>query len=181
MKTGEPLCRRTGLEMTVEPWLSEDLNEVFQGKHTWCFDEISCELVRSEAVLGYGDEWYKAPVYGLGEGSEARWKEIVEKSDAFTEKLGYRREGRVYRVLRNNPERVAVFCHCATGRLWTSYLLGMHPGLYWASFAFYTTGVTILDFGSQKEGTLTAPVCLCCDDLSHLYEASLQDESMVVL
>lgn len=176
-KTAEPTCRRLGLDMTIENWMSEDLNTGLSHKEAsgWCF-WIDDALAKSDETLAYGDRWYDAPAYADSVDPETRFREIMAASDDFTERLGYRREGRVYRVIRKNEEKVAAFCHMGTGLTWIAYMLGISPALFWSSFDISTSGVTILDFGRGEEGTISAPACLCHSDLSHMYEAGMSME-----
>ena len=167
-QTAAPLCARLGLEAAVEPWMSEDANERLCHKDGGWLFSVPYEEAKSDETLAYGDRWYEAPPYADSVDGEGRWKEIMQHSDELTEKLGYRREGKVYRVIRKNEERVAAFCHAGTGRLWTSYLLGISPAVFWTNFAFTNSGVTILEFNGE-EGTLTAPFCTSYSDMCHLY------------
>ena len=117
--------------MNIENWMSEDLNTGLSHRNGgWCF-WIPCEEAKSDETLSYGDRWYDAPAYADTVDGEKRFREITEASDDLTERLGYRREGRVYRVLRKNEEKVAAFCHMGTGLTWISYLLGLSPAVFW--------------------------------------------------
>ena len=97
---------------------------------------------------------------------------IEENGKAFLEGLGYRQENGVYRILRNNEEKVALFCHAAFARAWISRLLHIPIHIMWASFEYTHTGVTIIEFKNNENG-LTAPRCLSFCDLSHLYASGL--------
>ena len=175
-KTAEPTCRRLVLEMKIEDWLSENLNAALafnDGRREYWYTDEPVENVKNEETLSYGDNWYEAPVYVGLEDPKRRYEEIMRESDRLCEELGYKREGKVYRVLRKNEEKVAVFCHSCTGVTWTAYLLGISPALFGSCFDYDTTGVTKLDFGDKEAGEITAPFCGYFSDTSHKYEAKL--------
>jgi probable phosphoglycerate mutase len=102
----------------------------------------------------------------------------IEKNGyEFLERLGYKREGNNYRILRANEERVALFCHGAMGRAWIATLLGIPIRTMWPAFNYTHTGVTVLQFKNNENG-LTAPRCLVYSDMSHIY-ADLGTENML--
>jgi probable phosphoglycerate mutase len=86
----------------------------------------------------------------------------------FLERLGYKEEGGVYRILRRNEEKVALFCHAAFARAWLSVLLHIPIHIMWSSFDYAHTGVTVVEFKNNENG-ITAPRCLYYSDISHLY------------
>lgn len=110
-------------------------------------------------------------------GHKPKWYEnrcglIEQRGNDFLERMGYREENGVYRILRENNERVALFCHSVFARAWISVLLHIPLHIMWASYKYTHTGVTILEFKNNVNG-LTAPQCLCYSDMSHLYSAGL--------
>ena len=97
---------------------------------------------------------------------------IEENGKDFLERLGYREENGIYRILRPTEERVALFCHSVFARAWLSVLLHIPLHIMWASFVYTHTGVTVLNFKNYENG-FTAPRCLCYSDMSHLYAGGL--------
>ena len=97
---------------------------------------------------------------------------LEENGKDFLERLGYREENGIYRILRPNEEKVALFCHGAFSRAWLSILLHIPVHLMWSDFGYTHTGVTILHFKNNADG-FTAPKCLCYSDMSHLYAQRL--------
>ncbi len=88
------------------------------------------------------------------------------------EKLGYKREGMNYRVVRPNDDRVAVFCNQGFGTTWLSHLLQIPPVLYWSTFDMNHSSMTIIEFKNNPDG-ITAPICLAVSDTSHIYADGL--------
>ena len=100
------------------------------------------------------------------------YKRISDASDDFLERLGYRKENGIYKILKPNEDRVAVFCHQGFGITWLSYLLSLPFNTFGASFDLAHSSVTILQFENNADG-YTAPRCLCLSDVSHFYKHNL--------
>lgn len=173
-QTAQPTCELLHLTPQIEEWTSESL--AWQdlsiplgetGRRTWCF-QVQNTLYKTPEILALGDRWYEAEPFSLAPRAKEGYRRIQESSDEFTERLGYRREGMLYRAVRPNDQRVAVFCHQGFGTTWLSHLLAVPPPLFWASFDLNHSSVTILHFKNNPDG-LTAPVCINLSDVSHLY------------
>lgn len=176
-ETAEPACRMLGLDYTVEEWAHEIEDE---RKTHYTFGENP----RSISVLpptrfrengginvSYEDAF---TVPGL---SDTKMKEVTEyiadSGREFLERLGYKEEkDGIYRIINPNDDRVALFCHSCMARAWLSSLLHIPLHMMWANHPYTHTGVTILAFNNYQEG-ITAPRCLCYNDMSHLYAAGL--------
>ena len=100
------------------------------------------------------------------------YRQIAEHSDAFLKELGYEREGGLYRIVRPNEEKVAVFCHAGLTMTWLPHLLGIPAHLFWAAFGLTHSGVTLLRWENDPAG-YTAPKCLFLSDMSHIYKENL--------
>ncbi len=174
--TAEPTCRALGITPEVLDWTSED--ETFKylsvpkpdGGRTWSFG--SCRNTEYlDKVKELGDRWYEAYPF-----SECRAKEGFERirdgSDEFLKSLGYERDGSVYRVIRPNDEKVAVFCHYGAGTTWLSHLLSISPPFFWGTFLINHSSITVLRFPNDKEGFII-PMCLALSDCSHILAADL--------
>ena len=169
--TAEPACRLLGLDYTVEEWAHEigderktpfpdgKLKSVTDLQNTYYRENGNIDLPYERA--------YEAQGF-----SETRMKEAVDyiekEGNKFLERLGYKEENGIYRILYPNEEKVALFCHSAMARAWLSTLLHIPIHMMWSSFYYNHTGVTILNFKNNENG-ITAPQCLCYSDMSHLY------------
>ena len=71
--------------------------------------------------IGY-DDALTAPAFNETRMGEAL-KYIEENGNDFLERLGYKYENGVYRIVKPNEDRVALFCHAALSRAWLSSLL----------------------------------------------------------
>lgn len=174
-ETADPACRLLGLEKQIEEWTREIGNErltTFPDGKLKSITDLQNTYYRENGNLDLPYErTYECQ--GIRESKmQLALKYIEENGNDFLERLGYKEEKGVYRILRNNEERVALFCHTAFSKAWLSYLLHIPLHIMWASFHNTHTSVTVLEFKNNENG-LTAPKCLCFSDVSHLYASGL--------
>ena len=173
--TAEPTCRRLGLECNIEDWAHEiederltpfpdgKLKSITYLQNTYFREDGNIDLPyeRSFECQGINQSQMKSAVGRIEQGGRD-----------FLERLGYKEENGIYRILRNNEDKVALFCHAAMGRAWISTLLHIPLHIMWSSFAYTHTGVTVIEFANNENG-ITAPRCRCFSDMSHLFAAGL--------
>ena len=170
-QTAEPTCRLLDLPCHIEPWAHE-----FQ-EERWTEEPygkpVSVTMVQNTYYRENGgidlpyDRAYEAVGFRAS-GMKNAVAYIEEGGRDFLERLGYKEENGVYRILRANEDRVALFCHSIMARAWISTLLHIPIHMMWAGFHYTHTGVTVLEFRNNADG-FTAPKCLCYSDMSHLY------------
>ena len=167
--TAEPACRLLGLECHIEDWTHEIGDEI----KTPYPDGVIKSISRLQNTVFRENGNINIPYErtcecpGIRESRMDEAIRTIEKNgNDFLERLGYKYENGVYRILRPNEDKVALFCHAAFGRAWLSILLPLH--IMWSSFSYMHTGVTVLEFRNNEDG-FTAPHCLCYSDMSHLY------------
>jgi probable phosphoglycerate mutase len=170
-QTAEPTCRLLDLPCHIEPWAheveEERLSEEPYGK------AISVSLIQNTYFREKGgidlpyDRAHEAVGFRVS-GMKAAAARIEAGGRDFLERLGYQEENGVYRILRANEDKVALFCHSVMARAWISSLLHIPIHLMWSGFHYTHTGVTVLEFRNNQDG-FTAPTCLCYNDMSHLY------------
>ena len=97
------------------------------------------------------EDWYDSPCF-RGTNAREGYARIVRESDRFLEKLGYRREGRVYRMVNPSEERVAVFCHQGFGTTWLSHLLQVPPMLFGRDLILPIPVLPFWNFGIIRTG-----------------------------
>ena len=170
-QTAEPTCRLLDLPCHIEPWAhevqDERLTDEPYGKPT------SVTMVQNTYYRENGgidlpyDRAYEAVGFRAS-GMKDAVTYIEDGGRDFLERLGYKEENGVYRILRANEDKVALFCHSIMARAWISTLLHIPIHMMWAGFHYTHTGVTVLEFRNNEDG-FTAPKCLCYSDMSHLY------------
>lgn len=177
-QTAKPLCRMLGKEMIIEEWAHEIGHEritTFPDGEKISVSLLQNTVFRTEKNINLPFERAFEADGFRESGMEGAVRYIEENGDKFLERLGYKKENGVYRILRNNEERVALFCHSAFSRAWISRLLHIPIHIMWASFDYAHSGVTVIEFENNADG-FTAPICHCYSDLSHLYKNNVPIE-----
>lgn len=176
-QTAEPTCRMLGIPKNIEEWAHEIGDERLTPFPDGKMKSVS--LLQNTYFRQNGnidlpyDRAYECD--GIKQSDMKKAVEYIEKNgNAFLEKLGYKEENGVYRILKENNEQVALFCHAAFARAWISVLLHIPLHIMWSSFDYEFTGVTVLEFKNNENG-VTAPTCLHYSDISHLYAEGIDD------
>ena len=179
-QTAEPTCERLGIPYKIEEWMSEDLawndfSAVLEsGERNWSFGCNNTKLIDKD----YGNDWHTNPVFSGCNAALGGYKRIAEASDEFLGRLGYKREGIIYKAVSPSEKRVAAFCHHGLGTAWLSHLLSIPPNVFWARFNIAHSSVTVIEFAEHSD-TLTAPQCICLSDISHIYKEMLPVHSVI--
>ena len=169
--TAAPACRMTGIKCEIEEWtkeISREIKTTFPDGKPKSISTLQNSIFRDNGGI---DLDYARALESDGM-SESLMHEALpyleENGNRFLEKLGYKAEGGVYRIVKPNEDKVALFCHAAFARAWLSILLHIPVHLMWAGFGYTHTGVTVIEFKNYENG-ITAPRCLMYSDISHLY------------
>ena len=174
-ETAAPACRLLGLPCNIEDWAHEVEDERFtpypDGKlKSLTFVQNTVYRENGNIHLPY-DRAFECTAINQTRMKE-KTAEIERNGNAFLEKLGYKEENGVYRILRPNEDKVALFCHTFLARTWLSTLLHIPYHIMWAGFVYNFTGVTVVEFQNNPDG-FTAPRVLCYSDTSHFYADGL--------
>ena len=174
-QTAEPACRLLGLNYTIEEWTHEVEDErltPFPDGVKKSISVIQNTYYRQNGNMDLGyNQAYECN--GIKESNMKTAVDYIEKNGKyFLERLGYKEENGIYRILYKNNEKVALFCHAVFSLAWLSVLLHIPLHTMWSSFYPTHTGVTVLEFKNNENG-FTAPKCLCFSDMSHLYSEKL--------
>jgi len=175
MQTAQPTCERLKLQYKIEDWMSEDTAwKDFSvaddnGVRNWAFSCQNTKLIDRDYT---GADWHTNPVFQSCESASGGYNRIRNCSDDFLACLGYKRDGKLYKVITPNEKRVAAFCHHGFGTTWLSHLLSIPPNFFWSGFDIAHSSVTILIFRNNPDG-YTAPQCVCLSDVSHIYKEKL--------
>lgn len=174
-QTAEPACRLLGLEKVTEEWSHEigderltsfpdgEMKSISFVQNTYFRQNGNMDLSFTNA--------YECD--GIKQSEMKKAVDYIEKNgNEFLERLGYKEENGIYRIIRPNNDRVALFCHAAFARAWVSVLLHIPLHIMWAGFDYDYTGVTVIEFANNDNG-ITAPKCHHYADHSHLYAAGI--------
>lgn len=175
-QTSEPACRLLGITAGIEEWSHEIGDERITSfpdgvRKSISFVQNTYFLENGNMNLPY-DKAFECEPFKQSEMKKA--VDYIEKNgNEFLERLGYKEENGVYRILKPSDEKVALFCHSAFSRAWISRLLRIPINIMWAGFDYEHSGVTILEFENTENG-ITAPTCLRYSDTSHLYAEGIE-------
>lgn len=174
-QTAEPAAKLLGLDIDIEDWSHEVKNErltPFPDGKMKSVSVIQNTYYRKDGNIDLDfNHTFECDGFSQSEMDKAS-AFIEENGRDFLERLGYREENGIYRILRPNEEKVALFCHSVMGRLFVCHMLHIPVHLMWAGFQITHTGVTVIEFKNNPDG-ITAPKCLCFSDMSHLYSEGL--------
>ena len=174
-ETAAPTCSLLGLEPVIEEWAHEIEDERLTPYPDGVMKSITMlpnNIFRENGnlYLSY-DEAFQCT--GIGESHIKDAVEFIERNGRdFLERLGYKEENGVYRIVRPSEERVALFCHSAFTKAWLSSMMHVPINIVWSALEVTHTGVTAIEFKNRDSG-FTAPKILCISDVSHLYAEKL--------
>ncbi|MBQ8210581.1 MAG: histidine phosphatase family protein [Clostridia bacterium] len=175
-QTSEPACRLLGLTAGIEEWSHEIGDERLAPMPDGTMKSVS--LIQNTVYRENGnqdlpfDKAYECDY--IKDSQMKKAVDYIEKNgNEFLERLGYRYENGVYRILKPSDEKIALFCHAAFSRAWISVLLHIPLHIMWAGFDYEHSGVTVIEFENNENG-VTAPTCLRYSDTSHLYAEGIE-------
>jgi probable phosphoglycerate mutase len=168
--TASCTLKKMGREAVELDWLQEFRPTVLrpdaEGKRKVSWDWLPQDWTADDRFYSY-EHWHEHEVF-----QEAHVKEeydlVAEKFDAFLAEHGYRREGRIYRVERENEDTIVLFCHFALGCVLLSRLFSVSPMILWHHLCSAPTGVTIVNTEERRQG-IAAFRMSTYGDVSHLY------------
>ncbi len=157
-----------GRTATVCPWLREfdapverpDAPGVKRIPWDWLPEDWT-----GEARFFSPDRWYEVPPMDQ---VKPEYDRVTSSLDELLALHGYRREGGIYRVVRENGDRIVLFCHFGVECVLLSRLLGVSPMVLWHGFCAAPTSVTTLVTEERREGIAVWRMG-AFGDISHLY------------
>ncbi len=179
IQTAQPTCEL----LKIAPELLDFCNESHafkefsvideQGKRRWIIEDAKHRrLLASAEVRRLGDKWYSHPGFG-DEKFRPGIERIRREADQFLLSLGYEhiREESVYKVIRPNNDRVALFAHAGFGIVFLCSILDISFPEFSVHFDMCHTGMTVIEF-AENEGYAIPRVLVYSAD-SHLYREGL--------
>lgn len=161
------------LDPAVENWTAElpwpaIEQQVLGRSMAWDLHGHTIRSSREEFTRG---NWHQFSPLNLPEFHEG-FVQLQADADKFLAGLGYQRENNVYRIVRGNREKVALFCHGGFGLTLLAHLLDIPLPLMWAGFFLPPSSVTTILF-DERSDEYAVPRCLGVGDISHLYAEGL--------
>lgn len=170
--TAEPTLEKTGLNSEICPWLREFdgfiIDPETREKHiAW---DLMPRIWTAEPDYYHNKNWLKTPLMQSGNVRE-KYYSVCSELDAVLKKHGYERSGNTYKVLRENRDTLAFFCHFGVECVLLSHLLGISPVPLWHGFCAQPSSVTELVTEEREHGTAYFRY-LGFGDISHLYASN---------
>lgn len=167
--TARATLEKTGREAVILPWLREFsgyIKDERTGEKDIPWDLYPDEWTKIEALYDK-DAWLSAPLMQSGD-VEEKYRWVCQGLDALLEEYGYRREGAVYRVVRESADTVVFFCHFGVECILLSHLMNVSPVILWQGLCALPSSVTEVVTEERKAG-IASFRALRFGDLSHLY------------
>ncbi|HEV8604463.1 MAG TPA: histidine phosphatase family protein [Tepidisphaeraceae bacterium] len=166
-------AERLGMQGIVEDWMAE-LSDCRLTLEPWgrlVMWDIPGEIIRAKAPYATQENWHELSCLSVPNFRE-RFEKLKGNSDEFISRHGYGREGGLYRPVRPNRDRIAVFCHGGFGLCWLAHLLEIPLPLMFAGFFLHPSSVTTILF-DERSKEWAVPKCIGMGDISHLYANEL--------
>ena len=176
IETATPTCELVKkeaeiLEFCNEIHTFESFSIEVDGERKWLFhDKEVKKLFAEESIKSLGDFWYEHPQMKLYK-KGVEW--MHEEVSNLLKSLGYEKIGRSgrYKILFDNPERIALFAHHGFGITFLSTLLGIPYPMFVNHFDMCHTGMTVIEF--KNEDGFSIPKVLTLSSDAHLYKEEL--------
>ncbi len=168
--TAKPYFERSGREAAICGWLREFPGFVVKedGGKRIPWDLLPSHFTGIDDYFS-SDKWLDTPLMSSGDVRD-RYRDVTEGIDGILLSHGYRREGRYYRVERENRDTLVFFCHLGVMCAILSHLVNIPPVVIWQGFFVAPTSVTIVHTEEREEGVAYFR-CACVGDVSHLNAA----------
>ena len=178
--TATPTAELLGKEIEILDWCNESYawqdfsmpND--ENYYTWSYNHPHIKkLYMSDEIRMMGRNWYDHEAFKNTRIKEGTLR-VEREVDAFMLSLGYRNDRDKGYYIAENPtnERVALFVHEGFGTAFLSALLDMPYPLYSTHFTMCHTGMTVINFAVEKDGSVFPKVLTLSSD-SHIYAQRL--------
>lgn len=180
-ETAQPLCEMLHKEAQILDWCHEkhayaDMH-VFdkEGNKRWANDYMPIRRIfAQEKCRRLGSEWYEHPdLAPWREQFKAGMERVNGHVDAWMRELGFEhdREAGLYRVIRENSERIALFAHAGFGRMFLSSLLDISYSELSLRTDMGHSGMTVIEM-TEREGVCMPRMLMYSAD-GHIYAENL--------
>lgn len=165
-------------ELVICDWLREFKGRVkydFLDEPIRCWDMLSSYWTKQKEYYSV-DDWYKTELM-QSENVESEYKWVTSKLDEFLAEHGYVHEGKAFKVVRENHDRIVLFCHYGVSSVILAHLLGVSPVTFWQGFVMQPSSVTSIVTEEREQGIAIFRV-KNYGDISHLYCANEEPSFM---
>ena len=148
---------RLKMQGVVEEWMAElsDCRLTLEPWGNLVMWDVPGEIIRAKSPYPTAENWHQLSCFSVPNFRD-RFERLKKNSDEFLARHGYEREGGLYKPVRANREKIAVFCHGGFGLCWLAHLVGdLHQPLHSTSFFW---AVSVFDAWSAGTSPATMPV-----------------------
>lgn len=149
-------------------WGSKDGTVIYKNGNPW---DVSDRMVANGEELDRADWRTMEPFCHSKVVSYA--DAVAERADIWLSFLGYKREGKFYRVTNANDRTVAMFSHAGSSSAVLSHLFGIPFPMFFWSFRPNFTSITVVEMLGEN-GDLTFPRFEIVTDSRHIGNISLE-------
>lgn len=166
--TCEAVLKPLNREAIVLPWLQEFTHKVNVPHHllkqmNWDFLP---SFFTSQDDFYLNDKYLQTEVMQSGE-VDKYYQEVTDNFDLLLENYGYKRDGKLYHVIKANRDTLVFFCHFGVMSVILSHLMNIPYLVLAQSFICPPTGITTLVTEEREKG-LAQFRCLKYGSITHL-------------
>ena len=164
--------KKMNMEATELEWLREFAPLVKRPEKTGvAWDWLPKDWTNMPYAFDF-DRWTEYPAL-----KEAKVREEVDwiysEFDKFLEQHGYKKEGKLFKVINPNSDVIVFFCHFGLECILLSYLLNLPPFVLWHSTIAAPTSITTVATEERREGIAQFRMHTF-GDTSHLHVAGME-------
>lgn len=172
VETAEHIAARHNLEVTQFDFMREirwGVKDTEDFVHPWTLADSWVE--KGKDIMN--PDWQNDPEY-KGVTLASDYNKLSQEFDKWLEDLGLVREGKYYRVTKENNDTVMMVSHAGASSVALSHIFNI-PFLYTCrTIRCDYTAITIVNFGG-KEGELTAPRFVLVNDARHIKDITTEN------
>lgn len=159
---------KTNTPSETMPWLREFEGTVKTGllKREQCWDRVPAYWTQYDEYYDY-NKWLDVDMMKKGD-VERHYKKVCEGIDKIIADHGYIHDGRIYRAVKPNADKIVLFCHFGVEAVILSHIFNVSPMILWHNFRALPSSVTRLVTEEREEG-IAMFTALYFGDVSHLY------------
>ena len=176
--TASLTLKKMNREAVELEWLREFKGHVkydFFEQPIRCWDMLPSYWTKQDEYYSRED-WYKTELMQT-HNVEEQYKWVIAHLDTFLAEHGYVHEGGLFRVERENHDRIVFFCHFGICRVILAHMLGVSPILFFQGFVMQPSSVTSIVTEEREKGIASFRI-RSYGDISHLYVADEEPSFM---
>ena len=169
--TASLTLKKMNREAETKEWLREFKGHVkydFLEEPIRCWDMLPSYWTKIEEYYTK-DKWYKTELMQT-DTVEEEYQWVIAEFDAFLAAHGYVHEGGIFRVERENHDRIVLFCHYGISCVLLAHMLGFSPVMFFQGFVMQPSSVTSIVTEEREQGIASFRI-RSYGDISHLYVA----------